>query len=178
VNEKRQPTTSEVQLNTRTAVGVFEDLEQAKAAAGRLEQADYRDAISIVSPRGKPVDEGAEETRATSGGLSGAAAGAIFGGLALAAIAIAVPGVGTIIAGGPLVAGLAGAFGGASAGGLVGSFVGLGITTEHAKRYEQAVRHGHTVVTVDTAGRPEADTACDLLRGSGASEVASYEPML
>jgi hypothetical protein len=178
VGDEQSRTTNEVQLNTSTAVGVFQDVGQATLAARRLDEAGYGDALSIVSLQGKPIEESTHETGAARGGISGAAAGAIFGGLALAAIAVGVPGVGTVIAGGPLVAGLAGAFGGASAGGLVGSFVGLGITTEHAKRYADAVRRGQAVVSVDTSGHAQADTACELMKGAGAMEVASYDAML
>jgi hypothetical protein len=178
MSQPHERTTSEVQLKTRTAVGVFEDAEQAKAAARQLQDAGYREAISVVGLEGKAFEESVHDTQATRGGVTGAAAGAILGGIALGVASVAVPGVGTVIAGGPLVAILAGAFAGASAGGLVGSFVGMGITTEHAKRYEEAVRRGNVVVTVDTSGNPQADGACMVMRGSGATEVASYDAML
>lgn len=179
MSQEQKLTTSDVQLKTRTAVGVFDDVELAKAAAERLQEAGYRDAVSIVGLEGqRVVHESVHDTYATRGGAAGAAGGAILGGVILGAIALAVPGVGTLIAGGPLVAGLAGAFAGAGAGGLVGSFVGMGITTEHAKKYEEAVRRGNAIVTVDTSGHNAADQACTVLRGSRATEVASYDVML
>lgn len=179
MSEEQKLTTSDVQLKTRTAVGVFDDVELAKSAAERLHEAGYRDAVSIVGLEGQPVvHESVQETYATSGGAAGVAGGAILGGVVLGAIALAVPGIGTLIAGGPLVAGLAGAFAGAGAGGLIGSFVGMGITTEHAKKYEEALRRGSAIVTVDTSGNAPADQACEVLRGAGATEVASYDTML
>ena len=54
--------------------------------------------------------------------------------------ALAIPGVGPIIAGGALASTLAGAGIGAAAGGLLGALVGLGIPEEEARYYETGLR--------------------------------------
>src|SRR5438552_2422 len=77
-----------------------------------------------------------------------------------------------------LALGLAGAAAGGSAGTLIGSLIGLGIPTEHAQRYEHALREGRILVSVEAKDQSAADDACQTLRGSGAREVASYSPVL
>jgi hypothetical protein len=89
--------------------------------------------------------------RSGAGGAAGAVAGtAIGGGLGLAAGlgALAIPGVGPVVAAGWLIATLAGAGVGAAAGGLVGGLTGAGISKEEADVYAEGVRGGGTLVTV------------------------------
>src|SRR5213078_4414791 len=63
----------------------------------------------------------------------GAAAGAATGtGLGLAVAANLIPGVGSVIAGGTIIAILASAGAGAAVGGVVGALIGLGVPEEHA----------------------------------------------
>ena len=97
------------------------------------------------------ADAGDTATRTGTGGATGAAAGtAIGGGLGLAAGlgALAIPGVGPVVAAGWLIATLAGAGVGAAAGGLVGALTGAGVSHEEANVYAEGVRGGGTLVTV------------------------------
>lgn len=66
---------------------------------------------------------------------------------------IALPGFGTLIVAGPLVAawGLTGAGAGALTGGIVGALVDAGIPEERAKMYEDAIKEGEVLVTVTTS---------------------------
>lgn len=63
--------------------------------------------------------------------------------------ALAIPGIGPIIAAGPIAATLTGAAVGAGAGGLVGGLIGLGIPEEQAEEYGGYVNEGHILVMVD-----------------------------
>jgi hypothetical protein len=82
----------------------------------------------------------------------------VLGGLAGVLVglgALAIPGIGPVIAAGPLAAaltGLAGAGAGAVAGGvtggLIGALVDMGVPQETAQYYAEGIRRGGTLVTV------------------------------
>jgi hypothetical protein len=82
---------------------------------------------------------------------AGAAGGAVVGGLTGLLIglgALAIPGVGPIVAAGPVLASLTGAGIGAATGGLLGALVEWGIPESEAGYYTEAVRRGGTMVAV------------------------------
>jgi hypothetical protein len=59
-----------------------------------------------------------------------------------------IPGIGPILAAGPIAAALAGAGAGAVAGGLIGGLIDMGVPEEHAEYYAESVRRGGALVTV------------------------------
>jgi hypothetical protein len=84
----------------------------------------------------------------------GAALGGL-GGLLVGLGALTIPGIGPVIAAGPLataIAGLAGAGAGAlaggAAGGLLGALMDMGLPEEQASYYAEGVRRGGTLVAV------------------------------
>ena len=78
---------------------------------------------------------------AAIGGSVGLGTGAVLG--LLAGIgALAIPGVGPLIAAGPIMGALSGAAVGAATGGLAGALIGLGIPEYEAKRYEGKITGG------------------------------------
>jgi uncharacterized protein (TIGR02271 family) len=82
----------------------------------------------------------------------GAATGAVVGGLGgllLGLGALAIPGIGPIIAAGPIMSALVGAGVGAAVGGLVGALTEAGVPEEQAGYYAEGVRRGSTLVTVE-----------------------------
>jgi hypothetical protein len=81
------------------------------------------------------------------GGAVGGAVGATLVGIATAAVALTIPGIGLVIAG-PLAGALAGGAAGAATGGLVGMLVGAGIPEERAKVYETELKQGGIVLGV------------------------------
>lgn len=82
------------------------------------------------------------------GGAVGGAIGATAVGIAAAATALAIPGLGLVIAG-PLAGALAGGAAGATAGGVIGTLVGAGIPEDRAKMYEKDLKDGGIVVGVE-----------------------------
>jgi uncharacterized protein (TIGR02271 family) len=102
---------------------------------------------------------------AVAGGALGGAAGLIAG---LAGLAI--PGIGPIIAAGPIAAALAGAGIGAVAGGLIGSLTRLGIPEEQARNYAEAVRRGGALVTV-RAEDDMAERVADIMSEHNAIDI-------
>jgi uncharacterized protein (TIGR02271 family) len=83
---------------------------------------------------------------------------------------LAIPGIGPIIAAGPIAATLAGAGVGAVAGGLIGGLTNLGVPEEHAHYYAEGVRRGGVLVTVATEDARAADAA-GIMRRHGAVDI-------
>jgi hypothetical protein len=103
----------------------------------------------------------------STGAGAGATVGTVLGGGAglLAGIgALAIPGVGPIVAAGWLIATLTGAGIGAAGGGILGSLVGAGVPEDHAHVYAEGVRRGGTLVTV-RADDSQADRIEAILDG-------------
>ena len=136
-------------------VGVYDNGDQAVQAIEDLKAQGYdRDAISVVARDRDDIDDIHEETgtKTEEGLATGAATGGVLGGLAgfLAGVgALAIPGVGPILAAGPIAATLTGAAVGAGAGGLAGALIGMGIPEDEANRYESDVKAGKILVLVD-----------------------------
>jgi hypothetical protein len=108
-----------------------------------------------------------------TGAATGAGTGAVLGGIAgllVGAGALAIPGIGPIVAAGPLAAALTGAGLGAAAGGLIGALAGWGIPEEEAGLYAEGVRRGGTLVGV-TAEGARVQKAADILERNGAVDI-------
>ncbi|GKV57449.1 hypothetical protein NCCP2222_33960 [Sporosarcina sp. NCCP-2222] len=139
----------------RRVVGYYNTEAEAVAAIEDLKRQGYNsNDISIISKNEQQVDYIEEETgtHAADGAATGAATGGVLGGLGgvLAGIgALAIPGVGPIIAAGPIVAGITGAAAGAGVGGLAGALIGMGIPEDEAERYNQYFDEGKILVLVD-----------------------------
>lgn len=136
-------------------VGVFAAEYEASRAIEELKLQGCRtEDISIIARNQEEVDV-IRDTDAPEGMVTGAATGGLLGGvtgLLMGIGALAIPGIGPIIAAGPLAATLAGAAIGAGSGGLVGGLIGLGIPEEEAKSYDNYVGEGHILVMVDVEG--------------------------
>jgi hypothetical protein len=110
---------------------------------------------------GKEFQQGTKAAEGAGiGGGIGMGVGAALGALLAVGSAIAIPGLGLVVAG-PIAAGLAGAGAGAATGGLIGALVGAGIPEERASEYERAIKDGGIVI--GTRARDERH-AVDLER--------------
>src|SRR6202041_2653434 len=115
-------------------------------------------------------------TKAPEGAATGAGSGAVLGGALglLAGIgALAIPGVGPLIAAGPIMATIAGVGAGGTVGGLVGALVGMGIPEYEAKRYEGAVKDGGILLSVHCDTSEQVDAAKVSLKNTGARDISS-----
>ncbi len=158
----------------RTISRMYDNYEDAKAVVHDIEAAGVpHDRISLIAnadAQGRTATTSTEHAAGTGGG-TGAVAGTLLGGGAglLAGIgALAIPGVGPVVAAGWLVATLTGAGVGAAAGGLVGSLTGAGVSRDEAQVYAEGVKRGGSLVTVkaDEADVPRLE-AILAQRGSG-----------
>jgi hypothetical protein len=160
--------------------GIYPDAASFEAGIDALRTAGFRASdISAVFPeRDRTTKDLAHEihTKAPEGIAAGAGTGAAIGGVMgwLVGIgAIAIPGVGPLLAAGPIVAALAGAGAAGAAGGLVGGLVGAGMPEIEAKRYAGRVREGGYLLSVHCDDREWAARAREILNTTGAQDVVS-----
>jgi hypothetical protein len=117
-----------------------------------------------------------KSNKAPEGAASGAGSGLLLGGALgwfVGVGALALPGVGPLIAAGPILAALAGAGVGSAVGGITGGLVGMGIPEYEAKRYEGPVSTGGTLISVHVTNSDERDRAKKTLLAAGAEDVSS-----
>jgi hypothetical protein len=158
------------------AFALFDDASAAAAAARELREFGVpREQVSIVA---RTHDE--EGTLARASGASpgseledSAAATRVgeLGGHLLAAIAIVMPGIGPIVADGPLAAGL-GEAAGHLAGGLARTLEKAGLTRPQAEQWEARIGEGKFLVGAHV--RPaQLDGAMTVLAHAGGRDVVA-----
>ncbi|MGI8743805.1 MAG: general stress protein [Bryobacteraceae bacterium] len=161
------------------AFGIFDNRAEAERAVDLFVQAGFSNGdISVLLPDTQSSKEFAHEknTKAPEGATTGVVSGGALGGTLglLAGIgALAIPGVGPLIAAGPIMGALAGLGVGGAVGGLVGALVGMGIPEYEAKRYEGRVKDGGVLLSVHCDTSEEVSRAKDLLKQAGAQDIAS-----
>ncbi|MEO6804310.1 MAG: DUF3341 domain-containing protein [Granulicella sp.] len=159
--------------------GIYATPGTAEAAVDHLLTKGFTNGdISVLLPDDESTKAFAHEkhTKAPEGTTTGVTTGGVIGGTLglLAGIgALAIPGVGPLIAAGPIMATLAGVGVGGAVGGLVGALVGMGIPEYEAKRYEGAVKDGGTLLSVHCDTSEEIDAAKDSLKETGARDISS-----
>jgi hypothetical protein len=159
-------------------VGVFDDPDAAERALAGLREAGFRPSdVGVVTrpqdaAREAPVGvEPAPRVDETSGVLTGGLLGGVAGWL-VGLTTLAVPGVGPLLAAGPLAAAVSGSGLGAAAGGLLGHFVAQGHEQDEARWYEERVRAGAILLTVHAHDR--SDEARAIMRRAGGHDFRSY----
>lgn len=184
---------------SKTVVGSFDTFDHARAVVAALEAmgvapddvsmvahdaarrfAAGREDDTAVAPQvdapGLPeADRGTLEVGddATIAAGRGAAAGGLLGGTAglIAGLAgLAIPGVGPLLAAGPIAAALTGAGLGALTGGLLGGLRQVGVSDADAEYYAEAVRRGGALVVV-RAEDDRATAIADAMRSHGAVDL-------
>ena len=161
----------------KTVVGSFDTVSEAASAARDLRAAGFLDSdVSVIANnQQRPADSTVKVTEPdkVSGTATGIVAGGALGGaagLAASLMGLAIPGIGPILAAGPIAAALAGAGAGAVAGGLIGGLTDAGVSETHAEYYAEAVRRGGALVTI-RADDVRADEAEAILRRHGAFDI-------
>lgn len=137
------------------------------------------DEISLIMPDAKAksgasaasLDEHQRTDRdVTTGAGAGAAAGGILGLLAGAG-ALAIPGIGPLIAAGPIAASIGGAGFGAIAGTLGGTLHHLGVPADRADRFGEVLGRGGALVHLK-ADESLTYQVTETLKDHGALDVA------
>src|ERR1700749_4811219 len=162
-----------------TAFAIFRSRSEGEIAVNELTAAGFsnQDVSVLMADKSGTRDFATEKnTKAPEGTATGAGVGGTIGGTLglLAGIgALAIPGVGPLIAAGPIMATRAGVGVGGAVGGVVGALVGLGIPEYEAKRYEGAVKNGGTLLSVHCDTSEQIDVAKTSLKETGAQDIAS-----
>lgn len=158
-------------------VGIFYDESKAREAARDLRGKGFEGKMSLVAKdRNKQGQDYGELGNAPfTGGDSitdGTATGGFIGGLAGIAAgtgALLIPGLGPIIAMGPV----AGLLSGAVTGGIAGALIDYGIPETEGREYEHEVRGGATLAIAETS-RDKVDEVAGFMRDHGAVDVRTH----
>ncbi|MBX9724115.1 MAG: hypothetical protein K2X81_22095 [Candidatus Obscuribacterales bacterium] len=163
--------------NKHAVVGIVHTQLEAENLIDSLRIAGFSEGqLSALLPDKDGVKDFAHNnaSKAPEGAVAGAVTGGVVGGTLglLAGIgALAIPGVGPLIAAGPIMAALSGAAVGASGGGLVGSLIGLGIPEYEAKMYEGKIRDGNVLLAAHCFNKEEIKTAEELFKKHNATDI-------
>jgi hypothetical protein len=163
----------------KAVFGIVKSHEQAERVVDALNRAGVMNQdISVLFPDREGTRDFAHEknTKAPEGAVAGAGTGGVAGGTLglLAGIgALAIPGLGPLIAAGPLLAALSGAAVGAAVGGITGALIGMGIPELEAKQYEGKIRDGNILISVHTEDGKEVDRAKDVFKRLQVSDISS-----
>jgi hypothetical protein len=151
---------------------------KAEIIIHRLQAAGFADSdISVLMADKQETREFAHEhhTRAPEGAVAGIGTGLAVGGVVgwLAGVgSLALPGLGALIAAGPIMGALSGAAVAGTVGGVTGALIGMGIPEHEAKKYEGRVQQGNTLVSVHSESIEEIRRARDVFADAGAEDIA------
>ena len=161
--------------STTAVFGLYETRTQAEQSLERLRAGGFSDEhISVVLPDVPNSMDAEKSTKAPEG--IGATGGAIGGTMSvLAGIgALTIPGIGLVIAAGPIVAaGLAGLAVGGTVGGFIGTLVGIGVPKQEAERYEGHLKKGGVLLSVHCNTPEQIMRTTELLKHTGAQDISS-----
>ncbi|HYP12842.1 MAG TPA: DUF1269 domain-containing protein [Bryobacteraceae bacterium] len=165
---------------THTVAGVFRTQAEANRAISELlEHGLTHEQISLLAPNAAEAKSGRsadapnlgpiESTGSGTGPGTGVAVGS-FAGFIAGMVAIAIPGLGPLLAAGPLTAGIMGAGMGAAAGAITGALTRHGVPEQEAEKYSNALGRGRSIITV-TVREDLVDDVADILDRNGAFNV-------
>src|SRR3982075_3865478 len=161
----------------KTAVfGIYPTQMAAEHAIDTLTKSGFpvSDVSVLVPETIGNKDMGTEKaTKAPEGATAGGGTGAVLGGTLglLAGIgALAIPGVGPLIAAGPIMSTLAGIGVGGVVGGFTGALIGMGIPEYEAKRYEGRLQRGGILLSVHCSTSDEVRRAKEVIERSGGED--------
>ena len=158
-----------------TIAGFFHTRSDGEAAQDALLAAGFaRNRVSFVAgdtrghetPALGPIKNVEGDTELAQDAFLGSGIGLIVG-----VIAVFIPGIGPLIAAGPLAGAIAGLSVGAGAGGLIGLLKDHGVSDEEADFYAEGVRRGGVLITVQYSDADEEKRARDIMQKHGAIET-------
>src|SRR5947209_11573012 len=164
-------------MSKNFVTGFFKTRTAAEAAVDAIIKRGYtREYVRVLMSDATRNKEFAVKTRSHAadglglGGAIGGTVGAVLAAIAAVGTAIAIPGLGLVVAG-PIAAALAGAGAGGATGGLIGLLIGTGIPEHRAKVYDTEVRGGGILLGIETKTSEEVDKLETLLEDIGAEYV-------
>jgi hypothetical protein len=155
------------QSEAESAIDALRDAGFSSSEISLLLPENLGDETTVVADRGTKAPEGA-----AVGVGSGAAVGGALGWL-VGAGALAIPGIGPVIAAGPIVATLAGIGVGSAFGGFAGALIGVGIPENEARRYEGRLLKGGSLLAVRCRTAEEIQSATEIMEMTNAQDLSS-----
>jgi len=150
---------------------------QAEAVVDELRLAGFsNNDVSVLFPDMEGTREfaHAKSTKAPEGAVIGASAGGVIGGVAgwlLGLGTLAIPGVGPIVAAGPIFAALSGVAVGGAAGGLSGALAGLGFPEYEAKLFAGKLQDGNILIAAHAENSHETRVARQIFERANAHDI-------
>ena len=166
-------------MANKAVFGLYSTRRQVENAVDELKAQGFRNTdVSVLFSENVGTKDfaHAKGTKAPEGLATGATSGAVVGGALgwLAGIgALAIPGVGPLIAAGPIIGALTGVGVGGAVGGIAGGLLGLGIPEYEAKRFEGRIKEGNILLSVHVDDSEWAKKAERILKETGADDVSS-----
>jgi uncharacterized membrane protein len=165
-------------MSDRIVSAVFDSREEAERALSELRSSGIRESsISVLGRHDEAVGEDGSNPERDDDAKSDVVKGAVIGtgaGALLGIAALAIPGVGPLVAAGAIAASAIpeaaaiGAGAGLAAGSLSGLLANHGVSDEDAAYYESRLNSGGTFLSVDTDNAGiSAETVRDILYGNG-----------
>ena len=157
--------------------GLAKSEDQAISIVNQLKGAGFSEnAISVLPDKtGNRRVAYVQHNKALEGAAVGAGSGVVLGG-ALSCLMglgiLAIPGVGPLIAAGPIIAALAGAGAGAVAGGVIGSIIGMRMPEFEAIQYQGKMGGGSILISVLTGDATERDHVKAIFNNAGSVTAA------
>ena len=158
--------------------GIFKASTDAERAVGRLRtmgiEGERR--LNVLTPRSSDREIAQVPTSDTEQPGMGAAVGGVVGtvgglGVGTAVTSLLIPGVGPVVAAGIVAAGILGAAAGAKVGDKLEDAMTDGPPKDEMFLYEDALRHGRSVVIALADGDEEAEAVRTSLAESGAEDI-------
>jgi hypothetical protein len=153
--------------DVETAVGVFKDSGFSSADISVLLQDNAEK--ELVTETNTKAPEGA-----AVGAGSGAAVGGAMGWL-VGVGALALPGIGPIIAAGPIVGALVGIGVGGALGGFAGALIGVGISEDQVVKYEGRLRTGGILMAVHCETANDITRAKEIMEHTKGQDIGSSD---
>lgn len=158
---------------SKTVIATFNSRDSAERAVNDLRGKGFDRDISVLA-KGEKIGEGDANkfnTKFTGGDpvTNGISTGGTLGGLvglAAGAGALAIPGIGPLVAAGPI----AGLLSGAATGGIAGGLADYGIPKERGRFFEDRIKQGDILVTV-RCDDTKAEEASKILSQYGGKDV-------
>lgn len=167
----------------KNVVGVYKSEQEAIIAIEDLVKQGYdKQDICVIGKDLKNVNYIADETgtvteeTAATGALAGGTLGGLTG-LLVGVGALAIPGVGPIIAAGPIASSLIGAVAGAGLGGLTGALIAIGIPDEEAEYYGNSVKEGKILVLTKNRMSNNLDDRNSLAEANNSSMAQDWDEL-
>ena len=155
--------------------------QDADQVVNRLRGAGFsaQEVSAVTQDRreGRELNHEATKTRLEGMAAGAAAGGLLLGGLGWIAgiVALSIPGIGPILAAGPIVAALGDAAIGGAFGAIGGGILGLRMPDHVSRYYEEALQNGHSLIAVHSEDPVKREKAKEIFNGAGGEHISDVD---